>query len=58
MVTPTKDLSTCDEATLEQMFDYLCSKVDFGKSCLDATAISCMNTLFVELKKQDDVMAI
>jgi hypothetical protein len=40
-------------ATLFEMFDYLCSRVDWGKSALDNTAISCMNELFKELRKDD-----
>lgn len=36
--------------TLFNMFDYLCSKVNFGKSALDADSIVCMNTLFKELR--------
>ena len=38
-------------ATLWEMFDYFCSKIDFGKSWLDADAIACMNKLFIELRK-------
>ncbi len=51
MAKPQKDLSTEKEATLYEMFDYLCSKVDWGKSFLDNTAIVCMNKLFIELGK-------
>ena len=50
----TKDISNEDTATLFEMFDYLCSRIDFGNSLLDATAISCMNTLFIELRKQNE----
>ena len=39
--------------TLLNMFDYLCSKVDWGKSALDNKAIVCMNTLFLELRKNN-----
>ena len=46
-----KDLSKEEKATLHEMLDYLCSKIDFGKSFLDNTAIRCMNTLFIELRK-------
>lgn len=53
MAAPEKNLSNCDEATLFEMFDYLCSKTDFGKSFLDSAAVRCMNQLFLELKKQD-----
>lgn len=51
-----KDLSneSIKEATLYEMFDYLCSKVDWGKSFLDNTAVVCMNKLFIELKKNDE----
>lgn len=38
---------------LVKMFDYLCSKVDWGKSALDNDAINCMNVLFRELRKDD-----
>ena len=37
--------------TLHNMFDYLCSKVDWGKASLDNDAINCMNILFEELGK-------
>ena len=53
MAKPKKDLLKEDKATLEEMFDYLCSKVDFGKSFLDSTAIVCMNKLFIELRKDE-----
>ena len=46
-----KDLSKEEKATLREMLDYLCSKIDFSKSFLDNTAIRCMNTLFTELRK-------
>ena len=39
--------------TLLNMFDYLCSKVDWGKSALDNKAIVCMTTLFLELRKNN-----
>ena len=45
-------------ATLVEMFDYLCSKVNWGKAVLDSEAITCMNTLFIELKKQKEVIKI
>jgi hypothetical protein len=53
MAEPKKDLSKPEvkEATLNEMFDYVCSKVDWGKSFLDSTAIWCMNKLFIELAK-------
>ena len=37
--------------TLVNMFDYLCLKVNWGKSALDNDGIICMNTLFIELGK-------
>lgn len=43
-----------EKDTLFNMFDYLCSKVNWGKSHLDATGIQCMNTLFLELRKQTE----
>lgn len=54
MTKPMKDLSKENEATLLEMFDYLCSKINFGKANLDTTAIVCMNRLFLELRKQTD----
>ena len=39
------------EATMFQMLEYLCSKVNWGKSAIDADAVWCMNTLFMELRK-------
>lgn len=45
----TVDLKNGD--TLVNMFDYLCSKVNWGKSQLDNDSIICMNTLFIELGK-------
>ena len=53
-----KDLSKENEATLFEMFDYLCSKVDFGKAALDSAAVVCMNTLFIELKEQTEKFEI
>lgn len=49
----SKDLSKESEATLFEMFDYFCSKIDFSKSFLDSTAILAMNSLFINLKKDD-----
>jgi hypothetical protein len=49
----TKDLSKEKEATLFEMLDYLCSKIDFGKANLDSESVVCMNTLFTELKKDE-----
>ena len=42
--------------TLVNMFDYLCSKVNWGKTALDDKAITCMNTLFVELGKDKRII--
>ena len=53
-----KNLSNEKDATLFEMLDYLCSKIDFGKSALDSTAIQCMNRLFIELKKQEEKIEI
>jgi hypothetical protein len=47
-----KKVEIKDENTLFEMFDYLCSKVNWGKSFLDADAIACMNTMFIELRKE------
>jgi len=52
MAEAKKDLSNEKEATLCEMLDYLCSKIDFSKSFLDTTAIRSMDTLFKELKKR------
>ena len=49
-----KDLSKEEEATLYEMFDYLCSKIDWSKSFLDATAVCSMNRLSIELKKDKE----
>lgn len=49
-----KNLENCNEATLYEMFDYLCSRIDFGKSFLDSTAVRCMNNLFIKLKEQKE----
>ena len=32
-----------EPVTLCEMFDYLCSRVNWGKAALDADAINCMN---------------
>lgn len=42
--------------TLFNMLEYLCSKINFGKSNLDNDAIVCMNTLFIELKKDNRII--
>jgi hypothetical protein len=42
--------------TLYNMFDYLCSKVNWRKSFLDNKAIVCMNTLFIELRKNKEII--
>lgn len=42
--------------TLFNMFDYLCSKVNWGKVALDAKAIAFMNTLFTELRKDERII--
>jgi hypothetical protein len=44
--------------TLCNMFDYLCSKVNWGKAALDNEAIICMNTLFQELGKQKEIIKV
>jgi len=48
------DISNGD--TLYNMFNYLCSKINFAKSNLDNEAIVCMNTLFIELRKQKEIV--
>ena len=50
-VSSVKDISSESEATLYEMYDYLCSKINFGKSFLDAVAIRAMNNLFTVLCK-------
>ena len=42
--------------TLLSMFDYLCSKVDWGTANLDNEAINCMNILFRELRKDHRIV--
>jgi len=44
--------------TLSNMFDYLCSRVNWGKAALDAEAVTCMNTLFVELGKDKRIVKL
>lgn len=44
--------------TLCNMFDYLCSRVDWGKSYLNAEAVTCMNTLFIELAKDKRIIKV
>ena len=51
---PKVDLENGD--TLFNMFDYLCSRVDWGKSALDNKAIICMDTLFRELRKDKTII--
>ena len=41
---------------LVNMFDYVCSRVDWGKSFLNAEAVTCMNTLFIELGKDNRII--
>jgi hypothetical protein len=53
MSQPIKDLSKEELATLFEMLDYLCSKIDFSKTFLDNTAIISMNVLFRELRKDE-----
>jgi hypothetical protein len=53
MRKPIKDLTDEQEATLLEMFDYFCSKIDFGHSFLDNAAIRCMDTLAKELRKDN-----
>ena len=54
MAPPKKDLNGESEATLYEMLDYFCSRIDFGKSCLDSVSISCMNQLFLKLREQKE----
>lgn len=54
MAKPGKDLLKEKEATLFEMFDYFCSRMNFGKSFLDSTGICCMNKIFLELRKQKE----
>jgi len=42
--------------TLCNMFEYLCSRVNWGKAALDNKAINCMNTLFIELGKDKKII--
>lgn len=45
-----------DGDTLLSMFDYLCSKVNWGESALDSDAIQCMDILFKELRKDERII--
>ena len=54
MIKPIKDLSKEEEATLYEMLDYLCSRIDWGKTFLDNTAVVCMNELFKKLKQDKE----
>lgn len=58
MAKPQIDLSKEELATLYEMFDYFCSKIDFKHSFLDSTAITCMNILGIELRKEDKKYSI
>lgn len=42
--------------TLCNMFEYLCSRVNWGKAALDSDAVTCMNTLFIELGKDKRII--
>lgn len=42
--------------TLCNMFDYLCSRVNWAKSALDRNGVICMNTLFIELGKDKRII--
>jgi len=42
--------------TLCNMFDYLCSRVNWAKSFLDNEGVVCMNTLFIELGKDKRII--
>ena len=55
-MTTAQKIDLKEGVTLFQMFDYLCSKVDWGKSWLDADAVCCMNKLFIELRKQKEII--
>lgn len=53
--SPKKDMSKNEEGTLFEMFDYLCTRVDWGSSNLDSAGIRCMNTLFIKLGEQKEI---
>jgi len=55
MGKPKKDLSKESKATLKEMLDYLCSKINFGDACLDSTAIRCMDILFKKLSEDSRI---
>ena len=44
-------ITLTEKPTLYEMFDYLCSKVNWGKTNLDCDAVVAMNKLFIELGK-------
>jgi len=48
-----KDLTKEKEATLFEMFDYLCSKIDWDKTSVDLVSVDCMSKLFKELRKDE-----
>lgn len=54
MAEAKKDLSNEKEATLFEMLDYLCSKINFGASHLDNMAVNCMDKLFRKLREQTE----
>ena len=54
MIIRKVDLENGDR--LVNMFDYVCSRVDWKKSYLDAEAVTCMNTLFIELGKDTRII--
>lgn len=56
MAKPIRDLTNTEFATLFEMFDYFCSRMNLGKSSLDNVGIRCMNKLFLELRKQEEVI--
>ena len=54
--TPKAKVDVVNGDTLFNMFDYLCSRINFSKSALDGEAITCMNNLFIELRKDTRII--
>jgi hypothetical protein len=50
-----KNLDLENEATMYELFDYFCSKVDFSHSFLDNTAVCAMDCLFKNLDRERKV---
>jgi len=59
MIKKTKKIYTVNLEKgdrLVTMLNYLCSKINFAKSNIDAESVTCMNTLFLELEKDTRII--